>query len=296
MKKVRYILAVLLIIQSILFIRVVPCLADSDAGYDTEYEDYSDEDYYNYYRVDDSAGLLSEDEFTELDNILYDISTGYQMDVLIVTQDGLDGKNIVAAADDYYDYYEYGYGEDHDGILFMIDMDSRTWAISTTGRGIPVFTDSVQENMTSRMLPDLKDGNYYNAFRTFAFSCEDRLRSWNEDSEAGYSESSESSGLSGSAGIIVYYVVPLVIGAVLAGFVVFFFLRQLKSVHMRYAAGEYIVKNSLRLSKRSDLFLYSKVTKVPKPEEKKRGGGGSDWSSTHTSSSGTTHGGSSGSF
>ena len=59
----------------------------------------------------DEAGLLTEEESSELLNKLEDISQRYENEVGIVTVNSLEGKTAEAYADDYYDYNGYGYGE-----------------------------------------------------------------------------------------------------------------------------------------------------------------------------------------
>ena len=81
----------------------------------------------------DDAGLLTEEESSALLNKLEDISQKYENEVGIVTVNSLGGKTAEAYADDYYDYNGYGYGENDDGLLLLISMGEREWAISTYG-------------------------------------------------------------------------------------------------------------------------------------------------------------------
>ena len=77
----------------------------------------------------DEAGLLTEEESSALLNKLEDISRRYENEVGIVTVNSLEGKTAEAYADDYYDYNGYGYGENDDGLLLLISMGEREWAI-----------------------------------------------------------------------------------------------------------------------------------------------------------------------
>ncbi len=73
---------------------------------------------------------------------LGEISSRQKLDVVIVTENGLGGKSIRDFADDYFDYNGYGYGKGKDGILLLVDMDSRNYWMSTRGYAIDVFTDA----------------------------------------------------------------------------------------------------------------------------------------------------------
>ena len=47
-----------------------------------------------------------------------------------------------AAADDFYDYNGYGYGENYDGILFYIADYERKYQFSTCGSGETIFNEN----------------------------------------------------------------------------------------------------------------------------------------------------------
>ena len=84
-------------------------------------------------RLADQAGLLDTDQKESLCNTLDEISEREQVDVIIVTTNSLEGKTAQAYADDYFIDHGYGQGEDGDGILFLVDMGDRNWAIATHG-------------------------------------------------------------------------------------------------------------------------------------------------------------------
>ena len=96
-------------------------------------------------RLADQAGLLDTDQKESLCNTLDEISEREQVDVIIVTTNSLEGKTAQAYADDYFIDHGYGQGEDGDGILFLVDMGDRNWAIATHGYAIEAFTDAGQE-------------------------------------------------------------------------------------------------------------------------------------------------------
>ena len=125
----------------------------------------------------DDAGLLTEEESSALLNKLEDISQKYENEVGIVTVNSLEGKTAEAYADDYYDYNGYGYGENDDGLLLLISMGEREWAISTYGYSHTVaFTDAGLEFISGQFQSKLSSGNYADAFNCFADQCDDFLR------------------------------------------------------------------------------------------------------------------------
>ncbi len=241
-------------------------------------------------RVVDKADLLSDSEEQALSDKIDDIISKYDFDVVILTESGIGGKSPMKFADDYYDYEGYGANSGGDGVLFLIDMEFRDWWISTKGYGITVFTDYGIDKIEDIVIPDLSDGEYYDAFETFLSTTEEYIRAADSgkpyDVDNTYNTSADRTRL-----ILFSVAVGLGIGLVVALIVVLVFKSQLKSVKFEYAAREYEVKNSFNVTRSHDVFLYRNVTKRRKPES--NGGGGS---STHRSSSGSSHGGGGGKF
>lgn len=231
-------------------------------------------------RVVDMAGLLTVSEISALTNTLDDIHEAWGMDVVIVTTDDLQGLDASTYADDYYDYN--GYGED--GILLLVSMAERQWAISTAGYGIYVFTDAGIDYMAEQFLPDLSDGDYTEAFATFAELCETYIYRAYTDSPYDVDDFSDNSFRLGKR-LLVCFGLGLLVALIVVGIM----YSQLKNVHS-HTASHYVCKEGLKLTASRDLFLYSHV------DRRKRETSNSGGSSTHHSSSGRSHGGRSGGF
>ena len=127
-------------------------------------------------RLVDRADLLSELEEEELEARLDEISERQQADVVVVTVNSLDGKSAQDYADDFYDYNGYGIGTDKSGILLLVSMEARDWHITTTGFGIRAITDAGLDYISDQFLPYLSDGEYLDAFETYADLCDEFLR------------------------------------------------------------------------------------------------------------------------
>ncbi len=240
-------------------------------------------------RLVDQAGLLSEADADSLLDKLNEISERQNLDVVVITVDSLQGLTATEFADDVFDYNGFGMGPDYDGILFLISMEARDWAISTHGYGITAFTDYGQEQIMDRVLPSLSSGNYSKAFNSFADLADDYI------SQAKTGEPYDIQAPPPRKRFKPINIpISLIGGAVVAFIITGGYKSQLKSVRKQYAAAKYITNSRLNPALSNDLYLYSTVTKTAKPKESKSSGGGG--SSTHTSSSGRTHGGSSGKF
>ena len=123
-----------------------------------------------YYRMNDSAEVLTEDEDNELEASLEELSVRQSFDVVVATIDSLEDEGYTSMeeyADDLYDYCQFGYGENRDGVLLLVSIGDRKWHISTCGYGITAFTDAGIQYLGEQMTPFMADGDYAGAFRTF---------------------------------------------------------------------------------------------------------------------------------
>ena len=224
-----------------------------------------------YYRMNDSAEVLTEDEDSELEASLEELSVRQSFDVVVATIDSLEGEGYTSMeeyADDLYDYCQFGYGENRDGVLLLVSIGDRKWHISTCGYGITAFTDAGIQYLGEQMTPDMaaaREGHPYDVdnMPKEPFS-------------------------------IVYLGVALVIGLITALIVTGVMKSRLKSVAPQRDATSYVRQGSMKLTNQRDLYLYRDVHRTERPKESSSSDSGG--SSTHTSSSGTTHGGGGGSF
>ena len=238
-------------------------------------------------RLMDNAALLTEYESKKLNDLLDKISQKHKFDVTIATLNFLDTRSAVEYADDWFDYNGYGMGNDYSGILFLISMGERDWAISTHGYGLTAFTEAGQEILIDDILGDISGGYYNDAFISFAKNCDDFL------TKAENGTPYDKGNAPKKPLPTFYYIISLII-ALITGFAGAGALKsQLKSVQKQVGADNYSIKNSLSIPGRNEIFLFSNVSKTARPKETSSS---SSRSSSHTSSSGRTHGGSSGKF
>lgn len=244
-----------------------------------------------YYRMNDSANVLTEDEDNELEDELEELSLRQSFDVTIATIESLesvDYDSMEAYADDLYDSCQFGYGPEMDGVLLLVSVGDRKWHISTCGYGITAFTDAGIQYLGEQMTPFMADGDYAGAFRTFVQWSDayiDAARAGNPYDVKNLPREPLS---------LMYLFLALGIGLVLAWVVVSVMKSQLRSVAFQENAASYVREDSMNLTNSRELFLYRDVHRTERPKESSSSDSGG--SSTHTSSSGTTHGGGGGSF
>ncbi len=235
-------------------------------------------------RLVDDADLLTDSEESTLLGKLDQISETHQCDVVVVTTNSLEGKGSTQYADDFFDYNGYGMGAGYDGILLLVSMEERDWAMSTHGFGITAFTDAGLEYLENQFLSDLSNGYYADSFTAYAESCDIMLKQARNGDPFDYDN------LPKEPFSLMWIPIAIIGGAILSFIVVGVMKAELKSVRKQAAANNYVREGSLNIRESRDTYLYRKVDKREKP---KNNGGGS---STHRSSSGRSHGGSRGKF
>ena len=239
----------------------------------------------------DEAGLLSEEESSTLINKLEEISQRQENEVAVVTVNSLEGKTAEAYADDYYDYNGYGYGENDDGLLLLVSMGEREWAVTTYGYCHTVaFTDAGLDYISSEFRRKLSSGEYAKAFDCFADLCDDFL------TQAATGEPYDVDNMPKGKVSPFWLYTDLVVAFFISFGIVKGKARNLKSVKKQESAKAYERSGSLSLRRSTDSFVNRIVTQKTIRNEKNSSSGSSGGSSSHISSSGRSHGGTSGKF
>jgi uncharacterized protein len=180
-------------------------------------------------------------------------------------------------------------------------MEEREWYITTFGNAIYALTDYGLYEIDEIILPYLQTGNYFGAFDAFqqalpyyldAYIAGDNIDGYvpEEDQYHGHTdvvyEDEEPDVLSS-------LIIGCGFGLVAAAIAVLIMRSSMNTKRAQHSAGDYLKSGSYNLRTNRDVFLYSQVTKQPRPQENSSSSGGSG---VHTSSSGRSHGGRGGKF
>jgi len=229
-------------------------------------------------RIVDNAGLLNAGEKEALTALINSISEKYNFDLVIVTEKNIGAATPMDYADDYFDYNDFGLGNDRDGCLFLQVKESREHWLSTSGRGIKIMNETAGKKLEDDAIKHLRKDNYYKAYNSFIVNWEKFLildakgRNYNFVQQWHL--------------VIMIIVWAFAFGA---GFLVV--LSMKKSMNTALAqtqAAAYIVPGSLAFKVKKDTFLYSQVTKTARQTDVSSSGG---MGGSHVGSSGRSHGG-----
>lgn len=240
-----------------------------------------------YYPLFDEPDLLTDSEENELIAKLENICSQKQMEVVVAAFETIGDYTPMEYADDFYDYNGYGYGENRDGLVLIIVMDTSDWWISTRGSAIDAFTDAGIDYIGEQIVPYLSGGDYYGAFSRFVDQCAVFIDQANTGDPYNTHNLPKAPFDKGMAAVIA-----LVAGLLIAAIYTASLKGQLKSVQAQRAAGNYVKNGSMNVTNSRDFFLYRHVDRTEKSSSSDSRSG----SGTHTSSSGATHGGGGGKF
>lgn len=220
----------------------------------------------------DGADLLSYDEWEELDFMAQKITREYDCGVYIVILDDYteygDGDVFDVTAELYNDYDEsFGVGDEHDGIMLLLSMYERDWAMFVHGSYAEyAFNEYGQEQLEDSFLPQFGEDDWYAGCKSFLTACDEYLSLAEEGDPVTESHLGDV-----LIAIGVSCVIALLICLVLKG--------KMKTVHHKTEAKTYVTPGGFVLSQSFDNYTHTTETrrKIQKSSSggSRIGGGGS---------------------
>lgn len=120
------------------------------------------------YILSDNAGVFDTARRLEVIDAIRAASeiAGYNIGVVITADVGSDKSDsaVVRLSDEYYDGF---FGEGTDGVLFLINDDTKYDVISTSGRCIELYTSSRLNEIFDNTDAEISDGDYFGAIQSF---------------------------------------------------------------------------------------------------------------------------------
>ncbi len=250
-----------------------------------EFWEWYDNQSYEVPFIVDMAGVLPDSERDDLQNRLLDISNKHMVLASMVIIDSDTDYSSLSCAEDIRDYGYYGGGTQGDCVMLYVNLYTRDWVISTKGYGIDSFTDAGIQYVGEQIAPYLKDADYYKAGCKFVEVFDDFMIRY-ENGDPFDVDDLPKAPFPVFKNILIAIAVGLVIGLIY----ILILKGQLKSVAPNESATDFVVKGSVNINEKKDIYLYRTVSKTPKQSSSSGG------SSTHTSSSGSRSGGGGGKF
>ena len=123
----------------------------------------------------DAAGLLREGERARLEKMAEAVSQKYRVGVYIVTvEDFRDyhADGVYKATYTIYHNYTMGEGPNRDGIMLLLSMDDRDWAMFCYGKRCEyAFNSYGQEKLEKVFLDNFGENDWYGGFEDYVKEC-----------------------------------------------------------------------------------------------------------------------------
>lgn len=242
-------------------------------------------------RIVDNAYKLSENQKSELIVSLDALSLKYDMDIVVyLSVDDSYGDDIVSEGCEFYDGNGYGYGDDHRGVLLIINYNQGMFDIITTGNEVREKYDGYIEDCYDAIQNSLSN-NPYEAIEIFEYWVDTRF--YNETSNIDENVVEENVVVEKNntvRDLTVSTIVSIIISAATG----LLLKSQLKTEGKKRGASNYMDKNSFNLTRSGDIFLYRTTTrrriKSRSNDNNFHNSGGNGFHISHTSSHGISHG------
>lgn len=237
--------------------------------------------------VADVCGYFSDKDKQEILLSAQTFANDSGFNVVILISDNVGSNKSDRAVVDYADvYYETLCGKNTDGILLLINLDTKYDYISTSGVCINYYSDRRIDSMFDWFYGDLKAERYKDAALHFVNSADYYYRQGKDNHQV------EIAGREVELEEAFVTFAFLLFFAMVVGFVIYAVNRK-KHTIQKPLNNWYVVKGSLLFSQATDTYLGTQTTRIYSPQSSGGGGshGGGGHSSTHHSSGGGRHGG-----
>lgn len=234
-------------------------------------------------KVYDFAELLTEEEEQKIYNQITSFINQHQLDLAVVTISKNNKGSPRVYADDFYDYNHFGINDTRDGVLFLIDMETREIYMTTTGNAILMYNDNRIDEALDAVYSYMTNQNYYDGISSY-------IGKIDEMANEGIPSGNKNAYLDENGNIKYEKKISLgllsVISLGITGIVMVILVSKNKLVRKKTTAKEYLKKESMKITNISDVLIHTNTIRH-KIVDTSSGGG----SSTHSGSSGISHGG-----
>ncbi len=230
-------------------------------------------------KIYDYANLFNEEQEKTLFEEVSSFIKENNMDMAIVTISYNPEYFAMNYADDFYDYNEFGINSSKDGLLFLIDMDTREMWISTTGDAIRRLNDKEIDRILDKCYAQIKDKKYFECSEEFIKYSGVLVKTTGTQTTF-MPEFNSNQLVAGGVGAFIVGIIYFAVGH-----------SRHKLIRRQYQAHNY--ENKLHLTENSDILVHHRVNRVysPRTTSSSSGFGGGGGSSIHIGGSGVFHGG-----
>lgn len=197
----------------------------------------------------DNSDLLTFDEWEKLEARAADISQRHGCGVYVAFVDDFTeygyGNDVYKTTYQLYHANELGMGDDRDGIIILLSMAERDYAMFVYGTyAETAFNSYGQEKLEKAFLGNFKEDDWYGGVSNYLSTCDEYLTR----ADAGKP-------VRESPALLI--AIAVVASCLLSGAICLFLKRSMKTVHQKVEANEYVAPGGLQLSKQYDRYTHT---------------------------------------
>lgn len=233
-------------------------------------------------RIYDFAQLLSPEQVKSLEALAAKHSEKRETDMIVLTSQDADGKDIVKYMEDFYDEKGLGYDKAHGNtVILTLDMGARDVYVAGFYKGEKYLDNQRSDLVRRKITSDLSEGDYYEAFSLFIKTSSKYM---------GFRPGANPN--SPLYNIWIQLLISLGVGGIAVTT-----MTYKSSGRMTVNEGTYRDPSNSRIIERRDNYIRTRTSKTRKPSNNNSGGGSSfGGGGGGRSSGGHSHSGSRGKF
>ncbi len=201
----------------------------------------------------DLSDKLSFDEWAELEAQAADISQRHGCGVYAAFVDDFTeyggGDSVYKTTYQLYHANELGMGENRDGIIILLSMADRDYAMFVYGENAEnAFNEYGQEQLEESFLSDFGGDEWYSGVSHYLDTCDEYLTLAEEGKPVRKST-------------LPMYIIVVVSSLVISGVICLVLKWKMQTVHKKVEADEYVAAGGLQLTKKYDRYTHTTETR-----------------------------------
>lgn len=224
----------------------------------------------------DTADTLLDDELRTLEGMAKTVSEAGECGVYILTVNDTGESDVFTYATQAYDELQRGYGDGRDGVMLVLSMAERDYALIAYGDfGNAAFTDYGKDALSEEFLDNFAADDWYGGFYDYIAESEKLI----SQARSGKPVDIYASGAPEAAAaaqaeteyvqergffptLLDNMLAALPIAAVAALVICFIMWRCSRSAVKGGSANEYLIRDSISITKKADRFTHSTQTRT----------------------------------
>lgn len=212
----------------------------------------------------DLSDQLSFEEWAELEARALDISQRHGCGVYVAFVDDFTeyggGNDVYKTTYQLYHANELGMGENRDGIIILLSMDDRDYAMFVYGKNAEyAFNKYGQEQLEDAFLGYFGDNDWYGGTSHYLDTCDAYLTLAEEGDPVRKS-------------MLPMYLIVVAASCVISGIICLVMKGKLRTVHKKVEANEYVAADGLHLTEQYDRYTHTTETRTKIHSDSDSGG------------------------